>query len=184
MAAPSGLLWALTPSYGAAANLVFVLRDFIMAFAADHAVLLDRLDEELRVALEPARGLFAKIIGGACVRFPVLSKSEKATRIDRLIESGAWTDAALALIELELPAWQLWRLVYEGGDWLCSLSRQPNLPAELDDSADAAHQVLPLAILSAFIEARRRSSIARESASIVPQLRPAENDIVCCDNFA
>jgi hypothetical protein len=76
-----------------------------MAFAADYAVLLDRLDDELRIAPEPALNLFAKMIGSACTRIPVLSKSRMATRIDRLIESGAWTDAALALIELELPAW-------------------------------------------------------------------------------
>ena len=28
--------------------------------------------------------------------------------------------AALALVELELPAWKLRRLIYEDGEWLCS----------------------------------------------------------------
>ena len=28
---------------------------------------------------------------------------EKTARVERLIQSGAWTDAALALIDLELP---------------------------------------------------------------------------------
>ena len=144
-----------------------------MAFAADYAVLFDRLDDELRVAPEPAQSLFAKIIGSACTRIPVLSKSEKATRIDRLIESGAWTDAALALIELELPAWKLRRLVREDGEWFCSLSRQPNMPVEFDDTVDASHEVLPLAILRAFIDARRRAGIPDAVTSAVPAIRPS-----------
>src|ERR1700723_2224617 len=100
-----------------------------MAFAADSAVLFDRLDEELRAAPQPAPGLFGKIIGSACTRIPVLSRSGKTNRIDRLIEAGAWTDAALALIELELPAWKLRWLAYESDEWICSLTRQPNVPA-------------------------------------------------------
>jgi hypothetical protein len=146
-----------------------------MAFAADYAVLSDRLDEELRLAPEPARGLFAKIIGSACARIPVLNKSGRVSRIDRLIESGAWTDAALALIELELPAWRLRRLVCDSGEWLCSLSRQPNLPIELDDTVDARHEVLPLAILRAFIDARRKTDITSDRGSAVPQLGQQQN---------
>ena len=155
-----------------------------MAFAADYVVLLDRLDDELQAAPEAARAVFAKIIGSACSRIPVLSKSGKTARIERLIESEAWTDAAMAVIELEMPGWKLRRLVYENGEWFCSLTRQQNMPADLDDSADSAHEILPLAILRAFVEARRRSKVATESASGVPQLQPATGDVVCCDNFA
>jgi hypothetical protein len=155
-----------------------------MAFAADYVVLLDRLDDELQAAPEAARAVFAKIIGSACSRIPVLSKSGKTARIERLIEAGAWTDAALVLIESEMPGWKLRRLVYENGEWFCSLTRQPNMPANLDDSADAAHEILPLAILRAFVEARRRSKVTTDSASGAPQLQPAAGDVVCCDNFA
>ena len=110
-----------------------------MAFAADYAILFDRLDDELRVAAAPGPGLFAKIIAGACTRLPALNKSSKAAMVDRLIEAGAWTGAALALIELELPAWKVRRLVLDDGEWFCSLSRQPSL-AELPRRApsDAA----------------------------------------------
>jgi len=155
-----------------------------MASATDYVVLLDRLDDELQAAPEAEREVFAKIIGSACSRIPVLNKSGKAARIGQLIESGGWTDAAIAVIELEMPGWKLRRLVYENGEWFCSLSRQPNMPADLDDSADAAHQVLPLAILRAFVEARRRSKVATVSASGIPQFQPAAGDVVCCDNFA
>jgi len=106
-------------------------------------------------------------------------------RLDQLIEAGAWSDAALALIELELPAWKLRRLVYEDGEWFCSLSKQPNLPVAIDDTADARHEVLPLAILSAFVEARRGTSAARETSSpIVPRVQPTSGIVICCDNFA
>ena len=155
-----------------------------MAFAVDYAVLYDRLDEELRFAPRPSPDLFAKIIGGACSRIAVLSKSERAARLNRLIKSDAWTDAALALLELELPAWKLRRLVCESGEWVCSLSRQPNLPATLDDTADARHELMPLAILLAFVQARRTTEVTRQVVSAVPAVQSAMDQLVCCDNFA
>jgi len=155
-----------------------------MAFAADYEVLFDRLDDELRVASRPAPGLFGKIIGTACTRIPVLSKSGKTDRIDRLLEAGAWTDAALALIELELPAWKLRRLVREDGEWFCSLSRQPSLPAILDDTVDARHELMPIAILQAFLQARRMSEVTPNAVSAVPATRTGEQRFICCDNFA
>ena len=155
-----------------------------MAFAADYEVLFDRLDEELRIAPQPALHLFAKIIGSACSRIPVLGKSGKATRIVRLIESRAWTDAALALIELELPAWKVRRLVYESGEWFCSLSRQANLPATLDDAAEANHESMALAILLAFLAARRRIAIVPQPVASVRAIEPAPAGLICCDNFA
>ena len=47
---------------------------------------------------------------------------------------------------------------------------------------DAHHEVLPLAILSAFLEARR-DNVARKNQT-VPQFQPAPAHVVCCDNFA
>jgi hypothetical protein len=155
-----------------------------MAFAADCTILYDRLDEELRFAPQPTPDLFAKIVGGACSRIAVLSKSAHAKQIDRLIKSDAWTDAALALLELELPAWKLRRLVREGGEWICSLSRQPNLPATLDDTVDASHELMPLAILLAFVQARRSSEETRQFISAVPAVQSVMCERVCCDNFA
>ncbi len=155
-----------------------------MAFAADYEILFDRLDEELRFAPQPTPDLFANIIGSACSRIPILSKSGKAAKIDRLIEAGAWTDAALALIELELPAWQLRRLACENGEWICSLSRQPNVPAALDDTVDAVHDAMPLAIVLAFLQARRMSAVAANPVAAVPAVAPAVNGMICCDNFA
>ena len=150
-----------------------------------HEDRLDRLMDRLRLAPALTSDLWSQVIAAVCVRLPVLSKAGKAIRLDQMIDAGAWTDAALALIELELPAWKLRRLVYDDGEWFCSLSKQRHLPANLDDTADAHHEVLPLAILSAFVEARRRTTMAHATGlQTVPQVRPTFGYTVCCDNFS
>ena len=146
---------------------------------------LSPLADQLRLAQTVTPALISHVIAEACVRLAALGRTEKAARLNRLIETGAWTEAALALIELELPQWTLRCLVHDGGEWLCSLTKQPNLPVEIDDTADASHEDLPLALLSALLEAKRQATDAREPRSpMVPHVRPAASVIVCCDNFA
>jgi hypothetical protein len=152
----------------------------VMLFDPKHEKPLDALEERLRRAHAVTPDLISHVIANACTRLPAV----KATRIDQLIQVGAWGDATLALIELELPAWKLRRLVYEDGEWFCALSRQPNLPVALDDTVDASHEVLSLAILSAFVEARRRASAMREtSLQTVPPVRQSSGYAICCDNL-
>ena len=155
-----------------------------MSLNTTHEQHLRDLDEQLRSARAVTPGLMTDVIAGACLRFPAHPSATKA-RVTRLIESGAFCDAALALLALELPQWTLRRLVYEDGEWTCSLSRQVGLPAELDEMAEAHHESLPLAILSAFVEARHRGFTAGEARpNSVPQIRPAQGYAICCDNFA
>jgi hypothetical protein len=101
-----------------------------------------------------------------------------------LIRSGAWTDAALALIDLELPLWQVRRIAYDEGEWYCALSRQRELPDWLDQSIETRHADLSLTILSAFVEAQRIS--APSSRTSVPVVKGSANPLfepVCSDNF-
>jgi hypothetical protein len=142
---------------------------------------LDRLKDELRLARTTRADFFAKIIVEA---FPAPKRAPAARLIHELVEAGAWTDAALALVEIGPPGWKLRRLVRENGEWFCSLTREPNLPAQLDDSADAWHEMLPLAILSAVIEVLHTGRTARTTG--VPALRqaPPTSDAVSCDSFA
>lgn len=155
-----------------------------MLFNPTHEDRLGCLADELRLAQVVTPNLVSQIVAEACVRLPTLTKAGKAARLEHLVEAGAWTDAAFALIELELPAWKVRRLVNEDGEWFCSLSRQPNLPAALDDTADASHDVLPLAILSAFVEARARTGgVPRARAQAVPQVQPISGYAVSCENF-
>ena len=155
-----------------------------MSFDRNHEEVLRALQEQLRRARTITPGLMAEVIARACPRLRAQQRSAKA-RVIRLIESGAFADATLALLELELPQWKLRRLIYEEGEWHCSLSKHIGLPAELDDMAEATHESLPLAILSAFVEARRHSLTAGEDRpKSVPQVRPTQAYAICCDNFA
>jgi|SRR5271169_3167542 len=144
----------------------------------------ERLDDALRLAPAATPELFHKVAECAGQRISLLRQSGKAAPIDRLIEAGAWTEAAVRVIEFASPKWTIRRIAYEHGEWLCSLSRQPNVPPALDEMADAGHQVLALAILRAFVEARLRDTVAVRAAMSVPQVRPAPERLTCCDNFA
>src|ERR1700680_1468998 len=113
------------------------------------------LGDRLRDAHSVTAELMSAIIGETCRRFPSIGQTGKTARIERLIEAGAWTDAALALIDLELPQWQVRRIVYDEGEWYCALSRERELPDWLDRSIESRHADLALAILSAFVDAQR-----------------------------
>jgi hypothetical protein len=144
---------------------------------------LAKLAEQLCHARAVTPELIGMVIAGACVRF-VARESAAKMAFNRLIRSGAWIDAILGLIELELPQWKLRRLVCEDGEWLCSLSRHPQLPIGLDEVAEASHETMPLAILIAFVEARRLAAASAAGSTAVPQVRPAPTYAMCCDNFA
>ena len=143
------------------------------------------LGDRLRNACDVTAEFLSDIISQTCRRFPSPGQSAKTTRIERLIQSGAWTDAALALIDLELPQWQLRRIAYDEGEWHCALSRERELPDWLDQSAEGRHADLALAILSAFVEAERISAPTdRTSVPIVPRKADAFYEPVLSDNFA
>ncbi len=138
----------------------------------------DGLHDRLHDAPGVTADLVSEVIGTTGRLLPV--------RIERLIGSGAWTDVALALLELELPHWQLRRLGYDEGEWHCALSRQRELPEWLDDrSIESHHADLSLAILSAFVDAQRDSATRRRTS--LPAAPRAANPLyepMCCDNFA
>jgi hypothetical protein len=146
---------------------------------------LGGLSEHLSEASELDANLITDVIGAACRRYPSLGQSEKTARVEQFIRSGAWTDAALALIDLELPFWQVRRLAYEDGEWYCALSRERELPDWLDEAIEARHADLALAILSAFVEAQRISE--PESRTSVPAVKATASDFyepVSIDNFS
>lgn len=128
--------------------------------------------------------IFHKIIADTGVRLRASRGAVAFARIDQLVEAAAWTDAALALIEIELPSWRVRRLACEDGEWVCSLSRLLNLPFELDDMVSEHHEVLPLAILQAFLEARQRARATHATTSPVPRLSAVPDRTFCCENFS
>ena len=122
--------------------------------------------------------LLREVMGIASRRSPRPGQAGRVARIERLIQAKAWTEAALALIELELIA-------YDGGEWHCALSRQRELPDWLDQSSEASHPDLALAILSALV-ATKDVTDSPNGPSVPSAPRKLKPDYVpvFCDNFA
>jgi hypothetical protein len=143
------------------------------------------LQDELGRAQVVTPDLMSKVVAVACSR---ITMPAKAAKIDRLIASEAWTEAALLLLELELPHWRLRRLAFEDGAWLCSLSEQCSPRVWLMDCAEGRHESLPLSILSALIDAQQCGEPpSMRAASSVPQCGVRSSSpfgTMCCDNFA
>jgi hypothetical protein len=150
-----------------------------MLFDPKHDEHLAKLEEELRCANAVTSGLMSDVMAIACVRFGALGAATKV-RVKWLIEAGAWTDATIALLELELPQWKLRRLVKEDG-WLCSLSKHVGIPLAYDEVAEAGHESLPLAILIALLQAKRWPGTS--GIATVPPVRRVPTNAACCDNF-
>jgi hypothetical protein len=154
-----------------------------MLFNPNHDDRLTKLEEQLRGAEAVTSELMSDVMAVACARFRALGSAAKI-KVDRLLKAGAWTDATLALLAFELPQWKLRRLVYEDGEWLCTLSKQPALPLGYDEVVEANHDILPLAILTALLQARRASMAIPACVNTVPEVRPVSGYAICCDNFA
>ena len=142
------------------------------------------LNDRLRSAHAVTGELMSEVVAETCRRFPCAGQAARTARIELMIGAEAWTDAALALIDLELPQWQVRRIAYDEGEWYCALSRQRELPDWLDRSIESRHPDLALAILGAFVEATAISAPAsRTSVPEVPRAASALYEPVGCDNF-
>jgi hypothetical protein len=145
----------------------------------------DALGDRLHDADAMTARLMSELVAATCRRFPSTGQAGKSARIERLIGSQAWTDAALALIDLELPQWQVRKIAYDEGEWHCTLSRARELPEWLDQPVETRHADLPLAVLSAYLDAHRFSASSRRtSVPLVPRDANAFYTPLCCDNFA
>lgn len=138
--------------------------------------------DRLRDATHATADFLSDIIPTASRRIPS-DHEVKSARIERLVESQAWTDAALALVERELPHWQLRRLAYDGGEWFCSLSRNRELPDWLDQPVEAHHADLAQAILGALAEARRITLPLGPSGSAMPRDSDPLWQTINCENL-
>lgn len=142
------------------------------------------IDEQLRDALALPPSLIEDVIRQVSRRSPSPGQNDRAERAEQLIQMGAETGAALALIELELPQWQVRRLAYDDGEWYCALSRQRELPDWLDQSVDGHDADMALAILNALVEARRLSTdVTQASVPRVPRGANSLDEPLLSDNF-
>lgn len=153
-----------------------------MRFVSENCASL-ALIEKLRAADDMTPELMAEILDVTCRRAPFQGRSTKLMRLKQLGEAHAWTDAALALIELELPLWHIRRIAYDAGEWHCALSRQRELPDWLDQSIEVRHPGLAQAMLTAFVEAARPAASSSTSAPVASDKLSSDCIPLCCDNF-
>jgi len=144
------------------------------------------LSEKLREAHDIMPELMTEILTVSCRRAPFQGHSAKVLRLRQLVDARAWTDAALALIELELPLWHIRRIAYDAGEWHCALSHQCELPDWLDQAVESRHANLTLAILSTFVEAQRTMATASRPSvpSVFRDQGRTSNIPMCCENFS
>lgn len=126
---------------------------------------------------------FTAICLASCKRLPAMRRTAEANRLDRLVDAGAWTDAALALMAIELPDWQLRRLAFDQGEWHCALSNERNMPDWLDDAVETHHADMAMAILDAF-----RSAVARRGTSHLTEVHAGTSPRgdfmpILCENY-
>jgi hypothetical protein len=154
-----------------------------MRFASEHRGSTALIDK-LRAAADMTPELMTEVLDVMCRRVRWQSNAAKTLRLKQLIDARAWTDAALALIELELPLWHVRRVTYDAGDWYCALSRQCELPDWLDQAVESRHANLTLAILSTFVEAQGTVAVANRPS--VPSVSMGRGGAIpmCCDNFS
>ena len=140
--------------------------------------------EALDINATASAALFTDLLATARHGNPMRQALEIA-RIRHLVTCCAWTDAALALLALEAPRWQLRRLAYDEGEWHCALSKNREMPDWLDAAVETHHPDMALAILGAIMEARlegHRSELPR--VTMGPHAPDASWEPVPCDNFA
>jgi hypothetical protein len=142
------------------------------------------LPGRLRDAKAVTSELLSSVIASACWRFPSIGQPERTAQIERLMASEAWIDAVLTLFAVELPQWQVRRIAYDEGEWHCALSRERELPDWLDQSIEAHHPDLALAMLCVFVDAKL-ASVPSSQASVpaVPYDASKSCALLCCDNF-
>jgi hypothetical protein len=142
------------------------------------------LTDRLRGAPAVTAPLVRDLVELVCRDRSHVGQAGTLARIERLIAAEAWAEVALALIDLEMPQWQLRRLTYDGGEWHCALSRRREVPEWLDQAVEANHPDLPGALLEAFLELRRISArLGRSSVPAAPR-DSAPGSLICCDNFS
>ncbi len=132
----------------------------------------------------PTTALFTELLDAACQSGNPMRQAVPVACLKRLIAARAWTDAALALLALQLPRWQLRRLAYDDGEWHCALSPAGAMPEWLDATTEAHHPNMALAIVNALLAAAAEPVSSQPSSATVAYPGDARFEPMLCENFA
>jgi hypothetical protein len=149
-----------------------------------HVENCDRLLDRLTLADQMSPELWTALIADTCKRMSTTAATIGAARLQRLAADGAWIDAALALLDIELSGWTPRRIAFDGNEWHCALAQDQRLPEWLDHAVEASHHDMALAMAKAIVATVRECATrpARRRAT-VPQLRGEAPNYLCCENF-
>jgi hypothetical protein len=109
----------------------------------------------------------------------------RTQQVRALIDAHAWTDAALAIADLDRSR-TIRHLVHEDGEWHCGIGSQWAVPDWLDDTAAFSHPVLALAILGALIDTLSWAPARDIPQSSAPRWPSRETDAISAvsvDNY-
>lgn len=132
----------------------------------------------------PTVALFNELLTNACASGDPMRQAVPVACLKRLIAARAWNDAALALLALQLPDWDLRSLAYDDGEWHCALSPARAMPDWLDDTTESHHPNMALAILGALVAATAERSPSRLTTVPTSQPGDAAFEPMLCENFA
>ncbi|MBY0380541.1 MAG: hypothetical protein K2W78_01275 [Xanthobacteraceae bacterium] len=152
-----------------------------MLYQLEHSERLAALVNRLNSAAQPTEAAFIEVLETS-ERVAHAGQGRAAANLKRLISCEAWTEAALASIEVLTPRWKLCRLIYDGGEWFCSLSSHRDLPDWLDQVIESHHRDIGLSILTAVVEAMRNDD-ANRTPQTHKRLRVMPEALVLCENF-
>jgi hypothetical protein len=104
-------------------------------------------------------------------------------RIRTLIDAQAWTDAVLAIADLDRSR-AIHHVVHEDGEWHCRIGSHGAIPHWLGDTAEFSHPVIALAILGALVDTLGGRPATNVSPASAPQWRSDEMDAtLAVDNY-
>jgi hypothetical protein len=128
--------------------------------------------------------LVAAALDLVVARRPLPYPTPQMQRVRALIDAQAWTDAVLAIADLDRSR-AIQYLVYEDDEWHCRIGSHWALPNWLGDGAEFSHPVLALAILGALIDTLAWTPTTVPPVS-APEWRSGETNAIpaiSCENY-
>ncbi|HEY1541734.1 MAG TPA: hypothetical protein VGG01_04950 [Xanthobacteraceae bacterium] len=144
-----------------------------------------RLHNEISQAPAATSALVSAALDLVGARCAVPHGMARTQRVRALIDAQAWTDAALAIADLDRSR-TIRHLVHEDGEWRCAIGSPWAVPDWLGDTATFSHPVLALAILGALIDTLSWAPTRDTPQSSAPRWPSCEADsisAVTVDNY-
>ena len=99
----------------------------------------------------PSYALMSDVVATICPRY-LHGRDDRSVRLRHWLETNAFREICLALVDWELPGWSVFRLAQDEGAWQCELNPRQSAGGG-DTEVEESHDDETLAILEAFLTA-------------------------------